>query len=549
MRTYFTKHFLKGLLIVFFITFSSFAKAQLSYFYYVQFTDKKNSPYSLSQPEAYLSQRAIERRETFKIPIDSVDLPVNPAYLDAIHNLGITIHNHSKWMNGVTITMTDTSSLAVLKTLPFVQFVENTGNNPGSLMEIKQKAKGQKKKIDYGVAEGQINQLNGKYLHDLNYRGKGIHIAVLDGGFKNVDANPVFDSLRLQGRLLGTKDFVNPSTNFYSTDAHGGMVLSVLAGNLPGAHVGTAPEASYWLIRTEYVTTEYKMETDFWCSGIEFADSVGVDVVNSSLGYYTFYDKKTSFKYSDMNGKVSRASRAAEIASKKGIIVVVSAGNEGNNEWQYIGSPADADGIITVGSVNIRGESSPFSSYGPSFDQRIKPELCALGSSTALINANGGYTSGDGTSFASPVMAGMMASFLQFYKQYEPNPNLETLFESVFKSASYYNNPTDLMGYGIPNFVVAQQYLSIKINKNTPDPKDIFSLSYIFDYKSLLIKFFEKDSLIDARLRIIDVTGRVLYNKPVDNDVQINTENFATGVYVINVINAGRSRTKKILFR
>ena len=221
-----------------------------------------------------MSQRAIDRRADFKIAIDSTDLPINPSYIQQIENLGIKIHSRSKWMNGVTIVLPDIlTSLDPIKALPFVKFVEFTGEIDGPMLSKKQNVKNQETTAEYGIAEPQISQLNGQFLHNLGYRGKGIQIGVIDAGFTNVNINPAFDSLRLQGRLLGVKDVVDPTSDIYSTDVHGAAVLSIMTGELPGQFLGTAPDASYWLIRTEYDPKEYKMETDFWCSGIEFADS------------------------------------------------------------------------------------------------------------------------------------------------------------------------------------------------------------------------------------------------------------------------------------
>ena len=430
------------LLMVIMAGLSATISAQTTYYFYVQLKNKNNSPFSLSNPSVYLSQRAIARRITFRIPTDSVDFPVNPAYVQQIENLGIHVHCASKWMNGVTLKMTDSTKMSQVRALPFVKFTQYTGMLVGSALAPVQKASEKDLALNYGIAAGQINQLNGAYLHNEGFKGKGIHIAVIDAGFTNVNINPCFDSLRLQGRLLGTKDVINSASNIYAEDSHGAMVLSTMTGNMPGQYLGTAPEASYWLIRTEYSPTEYKVETDFWCSGIEFADSVGADIATSSLGYSTFDDSKMDFSYADMNGKVSRASRAATIAGKKGMLVLVAAGNEGNATWHYISSPSDADGIITVGAVTSTGLPSSFSSFGPSSDNRVKPEICATGTASALVSTGGTTTYGNGTSFATPIMAGMMACLLQRYKAFDPNPVIQVLLNSVFASGSLYNNPT-----------------------------------------------------------------------------------------------------------
>ena len=264
------------ILVIVFILITELAtlSAQTNYYFYVQFANKNNSPYSLSKPSAFLSERAIVRRTAFSIACDSTDLPVNPAYLQQIENLGIHVHCRSKWMNGATVILPDSAKMSQVRALPFVRFVEYTGKLVGAVLAPKQKAKAQTN-LDYGIAATQINLFNGKYLHDQGFRGKGIQIGVIDAGFMNANTNPCFDSLRLQGRLLGTKDIINPNSNIYAEDSHGASVLSTMTGNLNGQYLGTAPEASYWLIRTEYAPTEYKVETDFWCSGIEFCRQRG----------------------------------------------------------------------------------------------------------------------------------------------------------------------------------------------------------------------------------------------------------------------------------
>ncbi len=540
-----------GLLFVFLLVVSASIKAQTtSYYFYVQFANKNNSPYSLSNPSAFLSARAIARRAAFNIACDSTDLPVNPSYLQQIENFGIPVHNTSKWMNGATVLLTDSSKMSQVRVLSFVKFVEYTGELIGPVQTPSQKA-AKKITFDYGTAATQINQLNGASLHNEGFRGKGIQIGVIDAGFTNVDTNPCFDSLRLQGRLLGTKDIINPNSNIYSEDTHGAMVLSAMTGNLPGQFLGTAPDASFWLIRTEYSPTEYKVETDFWCSGIEFADSVGIDVATSSLGYYTFDDSTMNFSYADMNGKVSRASRAANLASKKGIVVLVAAGNEGspNNPWHYIGSPADADGIISVGSVDSIGTPSYFTSYGPSYDGRVKPEICAMGSRSALVDINGSTVNGDGTSFATPIMAGLMACLLQRYKAINPNPNIWALLQSVFKSGNLFTNPTAQLGYGIPDFLQAEQNLLIfdslrQIEKNN------FVLAYNSTFNTLIIRLPDGSMPQNTSVKIYSITGKMMVNQPVtDSPIVLRTFNFAPGIYAVCISENEKTETKKILIK
>ena len=535
-----------GIFILFLSGLLTPLKAQTNYYFYVQFTDKNNSPYSLSNPSAFLSARAIARRTAFNIAIDSTDLPVNPNYVSQIENLGIHVHNSSKWMNGTTVILPDSSKMSLVRTLYFVKFVEYTGLLEGAVLAPKQKSKSQIT-LDYGIADAQITQLNGKQLHNEGFTGQGIQIGVIDAGFTNVDTNHAFDSLRLQGRLLGTKDIINPNSNIFTEDAHGADVLSIMTGNLPGQFLGTAPEASFWLIRTEYAPTEYKVETDFWCSGIEFADSVGVDEVTSSLGYYGFDDPTMSFTYADMNGKVSRASRAATVAANKGIVVLVAAGNKGSNAWHYIGSPADAEGIIAVGAVTSSGTPSTFTSFGPSYDGRIKPEICSTGTGTAYTNTSGTPSTGNGTSYATPAMAGMMACLLQKYKVTNPTLNVQILLQSVFKTGNLFNNPTEQMGYGIPDFVLAEQNLPIYESLHEIE-KNNFSLAYNTTYKTLIIRFTNGVNPVNSNIRIYSVTGDLIINQTLsDSPTVIRTEQFTPGIYAVSVIENGKTVTQKIV--
>ncbi len=537
-----------GIFILFLSGLLTPVKAQTNYYFYIQFSDKKNTPYSLSNPSVFLSARAIERRAAFNIAIDSTDLPVNSLNVSQIENLGIHVHNASKWMNGATVILPDSSKMSMVRSLPFVKFVEYTGLLQGPPLAPKQKITKQTT-LDYGIANTQITQLNGKQLHNEGFMGQGIQIGVIDAGFTNVNTNPAFDSLRLQGRLLGTKDIINANSNIYTEDAHGADVLSIMTGNLPGQFLGTAPKASFWLIRTEYSPTEYKVETDFWCSGIEFADSVGVDVVTSSLGYYGFDDPTMSFTYADMNGKISRASRAANLASKKGLVVLVAAGNEGTSAWHYIGSPADADGIIAVGGVTSIGIPSSFTSFGPSSDGRVKPEICAMGTQTAIVDPNGTPTNGNGTSFATPAMAGMMACLLQKYKVTNSNPNVDFFQQSVFKTGNHFNNPTAQMGYGIPDFVQAETNLTF-LNSLNQIRKNNFTIATNYIFKTLIIRFSGITNPVNSSIRIYSITGDLIISQSLsDSPTVIRTEHFTPGIYAVCISENGKTVTQKVMIR
>lgn len=537
------------LIIAFLLFFSaSIQTAKASYFFFVQFSDKNNSPYSLSNPSEFLSERAIARRQYFSCAYDSTDLPINPSYLSQVQNLGVPVYCRSKWMNGATVLVSDSSIMSQVRVLPFVKWVQYTGIKDDAAAIQANKIPAQIN-TDYGTATTQIDQLNGKYLHNLGYRGKGIYIGVIDDGFNSVDTNPAFDSLRLQGRLLGTKDFVNPTSNIYAEDAHGTKVLSTMAGNLPNLYLGTAPDASYWLIRTENAPTEYLVEPDFWTSGIEFADSVGIDVVNSSLGYTTFSDTTMNFKYADMNGKVSRASRAATLASQKGIIICNSAGNEGGKAWKYIGTPADADGIITVGSVTSTGTPASTSSFGPSSDGRVKPEICARGYIAALIGITGTTTTGSGTSYASPIMAGMMACFLQDIKSTHPSYNLKTLLNAIFESGTLFNNPTAQMGYGIPNFQTALANLPLYNGIKLAETKDIL-LTFDNKNKALHIQLSDEQSSTGKSVRIYSMMGHLMTSQSLSaQETVIHNNNFTAGIYAVCILENGKTNTYKVIIK
>ncbi len=521
------------------------------YFFYVQFADKCGTPYSLSNPAGFLSERALERRKAFALECDSTDLPVNPAYLKELVNHGFRIHNNTRWLNGATIATSDSTSVTEIQSLPFVTLVEYTGKmNEGT------KQKSEKNKnlsqiidlVDYGYADAQINQVNGKYLHNQGYRGEDIHIGVLDAGFYNADIMPAFNLLRIQNRLLGTKDFVNPYADIYKESFHGSYVLSTMASDIPGEYIGTAPAASYWLVRTENDASEYAMEMDFWISGIEFLDSVGIDVVNSSLGYTTFDDPAMNLTHADLNGKTARMSRVAGMAAKKGIIVVSSAGNEGNKTWKKISIPSDAEGIITVGAVTGEGNPSVFSGYGPTADGRVKPEVAALGTSTALMNVNGNTVS-NGTSFSSPIIAGMLACLLQFTKDQHAFILPASVIEAVCRSADNYDSPTQQSGYGIPDFEKACHLLLSSTESGVIELRDI----YVFpDTASGILNInLNTNNIRNTYVQIVDINGKVLFNEPVySENITINTRHYIPGIYAVRVLfPTGEDVTQKILIR
>lgn len=558
----FFKHMYPVAISLILLCFTNFLFAD-SYSFFVQLKDKNNTPYTLDNPAAYLSSKSIQRRSQQQIAIDSTDLPVNTSYINQIINQGVSFHSSSKWMNGVTVITNDSSLMGLIRPLSFVKRVEYTGKiltaQPAPALRTKRMDPEDEQEFEhdvepvyefeYGYAAAQLNQLNGKALHDVGYTGKDILIGVLDAGFRNVDTNPAFDSLRIQNRLSGVKNIINPSANVYQEDTHGANVLSIMAGNLPGQFVGVAPHASYWLIQTEYVPTEYMVEVDFWVRGLEFADSLGVDIVNSSLGYTQFDDASMNFTYADMNGQVSRSSRAAYLASRKGIIVCTSAGNDGNKAWKYISSPADADGILTVGAVNSSGTIAAFSSFGPTADSRIKPEVCATGWGTTLVDLNGNLVfNGNGTSYSSPIIAGLAACYLQYCKEQLPQSySVDLIRQHIINSTDRFSSPDNQYGYGIPDFqqVLYQTATNNRFELQAEFPVKLKYLAETGEISIIKQPTFENQELL---LQIITPTGKIIHQQLLADMVDaVNIRHLPAGFYLARISYQGYSQVSKIL--
>ncbi len=451
------------ILLLIFLMSGLFSPAQIATntYYWITLKDKVGTPYQINHPEDFLSKRAIDRRVRQGIAIDQTDLPVSPAYLDSIQSRGFQLVHTSKWLNGATVSTVDTSlirQIAKLSCVTSVQLTKPALPKKSSILKFREEElQIAYNPANYGIALTQLTQLNGQYLHNLGYRGKGIQVAILDAGFYHANVIAAFDTLRNAGRILGTHDFVDPTSDIYLQNNHGTSVLSCMAGNQPSILLGTAPDASYYLFRTEDAPTEYPIEEDNWIAAAELADSLGVDLINSSLGYFTFDDPVMNHSYSDMNGTTTRVTKGANMAFQKGILVFTSAGNEGNNPWRHIIAPSDGVNVIGVAAVDKTGVRASFSSVGPAFGGATKPNVAAMGSSTFLITSGGvpGYSSG--TSFSSPVLAGMGACLLQS----NPWANVTLVKKAIEQSASIYNSPDSLVGFGIPDFEKADKYLKL----------------------------------------------------------------------------------------
>ncbi len=428
----------------------------LMYRLYLQDKDLDHNPFSLDRPEEFLSSRSIERRKRQHLPVDLTDLPVAPAYVEAVQRAGIEVVGHSKWNNTLLVKVHKEKQLKRLQELPFIERRVKVFTSPDSVSQRKRTSF--RKELSqwentgefYGAAETQITTLGGKRLHDNGFRGKGMMIAVFDGGFMNVDRIPALHGIR----LAGVKDFVVPSSdNIFSEMEHGTMVLSVMAANVPNYYVGVAPEANYLLVRCEDERTESLAEEDYWAEAAEYADSVGVDIINSSLGYHDFDDASMGHCYAEQDGETALISRTASMLADKGIVCVNSAGNDGMGTWKRINFPADAKEILTVGSVNPQGVNAPFSAVGPTADGRIKPDVMAMGSPASVITGRGSIINDNGTSYSSPLVAGMVACLWQAL----PHKSARQIIKLVRLAGNNQQHPDNIFGYGVPDFWKAYQ--------------------------------------------------------------------------------------------
>ena len=429
----------------------------MEYKFFISFTDKDSSEYNLSNPELFLSHQALSRRSKQNIFINKSDLPVCKTYVSAIRNQNFKILNRTKWLNGVIVSTKDSFLIDNIN-FSFIDSIIYFGKWAEKKKSHYKTAFSFNRKNIKGVSLNQIYMLWGDSLHYRGFKGEDMTIAVLDAGFYNVDSLDCFSHLFQNSRILGTYDFVDQENDVYNDDTHGMSVLSCMAAELDGGLIGTAPNASYYLLRTEDSFSENLIEEYNWVCGAEFADSIGVDVINSSLGYTTFDYSIQNYEYNNLDGRTSPSSIAANMAARKGIIVVNAAGNSGNGNWKYIGAPADADSILTVGAVDENKEIASFSSYGPTSDGRIKPSICAQGKNTEVINFQGNAIKSNGTSFASPVLAGLVTCLWQAH----PTKSNMEIINAIIQTSTLYTTPNNHDGYGLANFYRADSLLNSK---------------------------------------------------------------------------------------
>lgn len=443
---------LKSLFILLLCCFPVWLWAGDCYRFRVYLKDKGDDGYRVEEPEKFLSKEAIERRIKNNIAVTEDDFPISRSYIGMLSEVGVTPVVQSKWFATVVVESPDSMIVEQLQQLPIVDSVKWVWKG---ILQIPAEKKEETHLVsedeplpdEYGYALEQTKMLNGIKLHEAGFRGEGMRVAVIDAGFMNVDRISAFDSLR----LLGTHNVVFPGESVFVGDDHGTKVLSCLAADIPGVMVGTAPKASYLLLKSEDSDSEYPVEEDYWTAAVEYADSVGVDVISSSLGYFAFDADELSYGLVSLDGKTAMISQAATWAAEKGILVFCSAGNEGNGDWKKITFPADADKIFTVGAINESKKRSGFSSMGFTADGRVKPDAVALGTGSCVIGPEGNIRYVNGTSFSTPILAGMGVCLWQSL----PWLNNKEVIRLLHRSSNRYKHPDIEFGYGIPDFYKA----------------------------------------------------------------------------------------------
>ena len=444
--------------------------AQTNCYYLLELNSKDTTHFHITNPQDYLSAKSIQRRAKFNIDIDYRDLPVTIQSVESQIPKGFNILGKSKWLNAIVIVGTEKINVKKFPLGKEIKKISYLGQaqteNKDHFTNINELISALEAKVDptisnkldssfYGKMLKQNSQINAPALHKKNLTGKGITVAVLDAGFNQLNANAYFNRLFVNNQILLTRDFVTPNTGVYEDDVHGSCVLSCMAAYSPNKGVGTGFDASFVLLRTEDQGNELLLEEVLWVMGAEFADSIGIDLLQSSLGYNEFDDVSLNHRMKELNGNTTIISRGAKIATEKGIIVVNSSGNEGDNDWRRIVAPADVKEVITVGGIDQKGFPALFSSVGPTADNRIKPDVAALAENDYVVSGNGVIYTGSGTSYACPIIAGAVTCLMQAC----PNKNAKQLADALRLCASNYYEPDKYIGYGVPDMLLALKIL------------------------------------------------------------------------------------------
>jgi hypothetical protein len=521
---------MKKLILLLVIIFSTSIYSQEDAWIY--FNAKPNAQTFFDNPLSELSQRSLDRRTTQNINLDIKDAPMHQPYIDQIAATeGIVVLAKSKWFNALHIQGAE-ETIRALESLSFVDrvdFANRLLNNPLRNAVPQKKIKKVNKQFEtevvfnYGNSGNQIEMLNGHLLHQQNYTGTGKIIAVMDGGFPGVNTASTFSRLRNNNQILGGYDYVNRSTDFYSGLSHGTLVLSTMGGFKDNELVGTAPDASYYLFITEDGANEWPLELSLWVEAAEEADRLGVDIINTSLGYTEFDNPNYNFTYADMNGTSTYISKGLDIAFSRGMVCVNSAGNSGNDPWFYISAPADAINALTIGAVNASGIIAGFSSHGPSSDGRVKPDVVAQGQQSVLSSANGNITTASGTSFSGPITAGMVACLWQAL----PDATNAEIIQMIKESGSVFSNPTSELGYGIPDFNFALNSALLKLNTVSKDKFVVYPNPAADSVSISFPSEFDK-----ATIFIYNAIGQLMVSKVLSSENRsVALDAFSSGMY------------------
>lgn len=531
------KNLISGFVVFILCTSGVFAQ-NYPHTYFVPFTDKDNTPYSINNPDEFLSNRAITRRENRNIPVTEQDLPVDPNYIFSIRNVpGVTFLYPLKWFNGAVFSVQDTSVLTEIRNFTFVKSDEIVHTSPDLDLSGKkakvEKVKGKSPKVnennDLGEAQAQIEQIGLDSLHLLEYTGRGILIGVLDAGYSEAKEIEAIAHLFDNDRIKGERDFVSHSgSQLYSASTHGTAVLTTMAASKPGEIMGTAPDAEYLLIRTENGAAEfeYLVEEYNWAAGAEFADSAGADILNTSLGYTEFEDENQNHTYEDLDGNTTPITRASNIAFSKGMLVINSAGNLGNSSWKYISAPADGKDVLAVGGVNNNGSHVGFSGIGPNSAGQVKPDVAALGRSVASAHTSpADIRLVSGTSFSAPLISGGAACLWQAYRQLSH----EEIKQLIIESAHLYPESNVNLGYGIPNFRAAYDKL---------EEAEVDSIITRRKNQTLVYPNPASESITvitngSGDYTIHDVKGNKLSSGMIERKKIINIQSYMPGVYIL----------------
>ena len=515
--------------------------------YMVFFKDKTGIPQTLSKPIEFLSEKAIQRRLDQNIEITDSDLPVKKEYVQGVRDTGADAFFTTRWLNAVLVQC-DQSLLPAIESLSFVERVEFVAPEARLQSGGRRSFNLRNRNNHIGVeTENQLQMIGIDKMHQADYKGEGVTIAILDSGFPGVDVAPAFQHIFSDGRFAENVsfDFVHNSADVFQYDDHGTQVLSVIAGEVPDAFTGGANEATFQLFVTEDVPTEYRIEEYNWLFAAERADSAGADIIQSSLGYYDFDDASMNYTVGQMDGKTTVVTKAAQWAADRGIVVVTSAGNEGSiPSWRIITAPADAVDVLAIGGVNNSREKTGSSSIGPSADGRIKPDLAALGLGVKVIKSNGQISTASGTSLAAPLVTSLAAGVLQRY----PDLSGKEIITLLRETASQASNPDNLLGYGIPNF---QAVVNYREQTTQQHPFELYP-NPLKEDDTLTISPVDPEVFASCQLEVVSSQGQVLARHSVKFDwlnrtYKADLSRLAAGLYYIRVMSEKRKYTYKVV--